>query len=311
VHDPPYVMQKPSIMKNIIAIAGIMLANMGYAQRPALLGASDVNALPSAAADARIPYGDGPEQFGDLRLPKGKGPFPVAIVIHGGCWVHSYADIQNSTALADALRDAGIATWNIEYRRMDDPGGGWPGTFTDVADAADHLRELAKQYPLDLKRVIAIGHSAGGHLAFWLAARHRFPSEAPFYTADPLKLVGVISLAGPPDLQAFIGQDAHSCGGPVVAKLLGDAQHIDQDRLKAASPAAWLPLGMPQRLIVGQFDFVMTPALSSGYVAQAVAAGDDAQYLPIPGVGHFELIAPHSAAGPTVLGAALDLLHMR
>ena len=118
--------------------------------------------LPSKPADARIAYGADSLQFGELRLPNGKGPFPVAIVIHGGCWVHGYAAANNAAPIADALRDAGVATWNIEYRRRDNPGGGWPGTFLDVASAADSLRSIATRYPLDLSRVIAIGHSAGG-----------------------------------------------------------------------------------------------------------------------------------------------------
>ncbi len=106
--------------------------------------------------------------------------------MHGGCWVHGYAAAQNSAALADALRDAGLATWNVEYRRRDNPGGGWPGTFLDVAHAADSLRALASRYPLDLTRVVATGHSAGGQLALWLAARPKIPVGSPLHTANPL-----------------------------------------------------------------------------------------------------------------------------
>ena len=107
----------------------------------------DVDALPSRAADARIAYGTDSLQFGDLRVPAGRGPFPVAVVIHGGCWQHNFASLQNTAALSDALRDAGVATWNVEYRRSDNPGGGWPGTFLDVAVATDSLRSIATRYP--------------------------------------------------------------------------------------------------------------------------------------------------------------------
>src|SRR5579862_343786 len=107
---------------------------------------SDVSQLHSKDADARIQYGTDSLQFGDLRLPKKSGLHPVAIVIHSGCWVSKFADLKNSAALSDALRDEGIATWNIEYRRIDNPGGGWPGTFQDVAAAVDILPSIAKKY---------------------------------------------------------------------------------------------------------------------------------------------------------------------
>jgi arylformamidase len=135
-----------------------------------LLRPSDIDTLSAKPATARIAYGPDSLQFGDLRLPDTPGPHPVVIVIHGGCWVSRFANIRNSTALADALRDAGFATWNVEYRRTDSPGGGWPNTFLDVARATDHLRELAKRYPLDLTRTVAVGHSAGGHLAAMMLA---------------------------------------------------------------------------------------------------------------------------------------------
>src|SRR5262245_51324652 len=113
-----------------ILVSVLLLALAGFAvrlvaQRPRLLRASDNDTLPSKPATARIAYGSDPLQFGDLRMPPGRGPFPVAIVIHGGCWLSRYS-LVNSTPLADALRDAGIATWNIEYRRTEDSGGGWP-----------------------------------------------------------------------------------------------------------------------------------------------------------------------------------------
>ena len=156
----------------VLALAVVLTlgAALPVAQR---LSPADVNRLPSKPADARISYGPDPLQFGELRLPRGTGPFPLAVVIHGGCWVSEVATLQNTAALADALRDAGIATWNIEYRRVDNPGGGWPGTFTDVADAVDLVRVIAREHPIDLSRVVTIGHSAGAHLALWAAARGR------------------------------------------------------------------------------------------------------------------------------------------
>jgi acetyl esterase/lipase len=160
-----------------------------------VMSASDVVALPRPEADHRLSYGDDPLQFGELRLPEGEGPFPVVIVIHGGCWLSAY-DLGYMSALADALTVAGVATWSIEYRRVGDEGGGWPGTFQDVADAADHLFEIASEYDLDLDRVAAVGHSAGGHLALWLAGRKWLDGEDPLRGEGPLALNGVVALAG-------------------------------------------------------------------------------------------------------------------
>src|SRR5690349_19716723 len=119
----------------------------------------DILQLSPQAPDVRIPYGDDPLQFGYLRLPKGSEPFPAVIVIHGGFWRAAY-NLDHISHLAAALRDAGVGTWSIEYRRIGDEGGAWPGTFQDVARGVDHLKVIAAQYKLDLQRVIAIGHSA-------------------------------------------------------------------------------------------------------------------------------------------------------
>ena len=135
-----------------------------------ILSAADLADFANPPADARIPYGDDPLQFGDLRLPPGGGPHPVAVFVHGGCWLSEY-DIAHSSAVTAALAQSGIATWSLEYRRVGDEGGAWPGTLQDVARGADHLRSIAARYRLDLDRVIAAGHSAGGQLALWLAAR--------------------------------------------------------------------------------------------------------------------------------------------
>jgi acetyl esterase/lipase len=119
-------------MRVLVAVA-ITIAVAAPAVTGQRLRPRDVDALPSKKADARIAYGADPLQFGELRLPAGSGPFPVGVVIHGGCWVSKFATLQNTSAMADALRDSGVATWNVEYRRLDNDGGGWPGTFADIA----------------------------------------------------------------------------------------------------------------------------------------------------------------------------------
>jgi acetyl esterase/lipase len=267
----------------------------------------DVDAIPSRPADTRVPYGADPLQFGELRLPAGQGPFPVAIVVHGGCWVSRFATLQNTAALADALRDAGVATWNVEYRRLDNPGGGWPGTFADVAAAADHVRVLGAGHPLDLSRVIAVGHSAGGHLALWLAARERLPRTSELHRAEPLRLVGAASLGGPGDLRDFTTYAHSICGAPVIEQLLGGTPDAVPARFAQASPAELLPIGARQLLIVGAEDPVMPARAREAYAAAAARAGTPAEIVVVPDAGHFEVIAPTSAAWTTVRARLLDL----
>ena len=144
----------------------------------ALMSPQDLQALPAEVPDHRVHYGKDSSQYGELRLPKGKGPHPVVVLIHGGCFKAAYATPRDLAPMGDALKVDGIATWNIEYRRLGQPGGGWPGTYLDAGHAVDELRGLAGRHSLDLGRVVLLGHSAGGHLAMWAAARPRVPRAA-------------------------------------------------------------------------------------------------------------------------------------
>jgi acetyl esterase/lipase len=162
-----------------VALGAAAFVGAGYvARRPAK------SPRAPAATAIRRAYGPDASQFGDLRLPHGPGPHPVLLVVHGGFWLSGY-DLTLMDALCDALAASGMGTWNIEYRRVGDEGGGFPGTFLDVAAAADFLPRLASEFALDLARVVTLGHSAGGHIAFWLAARSRItsgelrPAQAP------------------------------------------------------------------------------------------------------------------------------------
>ena len=289
----------------VIVLAVVTLtAAVPPAQR---LRPADVDRLPSKPADTRIPYGSDPLQFGELRMPKGSGPFPLAVVIHGGCWVRRYATLQNTAALADSLRDAGIATWNIEYRRVDDPGGGWPGTFTDIADAIDLVRVIARDHPIDLSRVVTVGHSAGAHLALWAAARGRLAKDSQVYRGTPLPLRGAVALGGPGDLRDFYGQAQGVCGTNVVEQLMGGSPDAVANRYAQGSPAEMLPLGVRQVLIVGADDGVMPPRSRDAYKASAMKAGDPIEVIEVPG-GHFEVIAPTSMAWPIVRDKMLALM---
>ena len=273
-----------------------------------LLKPLEVNAIPAAPPDHTLAYGNDANQFGQLFLPQGRGPFPVAVVIHGGCW-KKFADLKNTLPMSDALRKVGIATWNIEYRRVDNEGGGWPGTYRDIGEAIDYLRTIAAKYRLDLQHVVLVGHSAGGHLALWAAGRHRLDKNSPLYMKNPLPVSGVVDLAGPGRLQTLQPDHLRKvCGSVPVTQLLGGEIATVPDRLRDGSPSEMLPLGVPQILITGSLDWLIPPAFGDEYVALAKQAGDKVDATVIEGAGHFEIIAPGTQAWPTVEKAVLSLI---
>ena len=272
---------------------------------PRLMQASHLATLPQPPADYTIAYGEAKQQVAELRLPKGRGPHPVVIVIHGGCWQTPWA-MDHVRSLAAALTAEGFATWSLEYRRLGDPGGGWPGTFADIAAGADHLDAIASAHRLDLGRVIALGHSAGGHLALWLAARQRLPEGSPLRGKRPLRLRGVVALAPIPDLRT--GAEANVCGDAISQLLAGPPAEAEA-RLRASSPIELLPLGVPQRLVWGTEDRLVPGELSRRYQEAATKAGDPVSFESVPGVGHFELVDPASRAWPTLRAAVATLLH--
>ncbi len=244
------------------------------------------------ASPLRLAYGVESLRFGELYVPQGSGPHPVVILIHGGFWRAAYG-LALMHGLARDLVQKQIAVWNIEYRRVGDTGGGWPGTLRDVARAADYLVSLACTYALDLTRVVAVGHSAGGHLALWLAARFRLPDNSMVTVGNrPLPLAGAVSLAGASDLKLVwhlnLGQGA-------VGEFLGGGPGSVPERYAVASPAALLPLGIPQVLIHGKRDSLVPLIVSQQYVQKANLAGDRVTLIELP-VDHFDLIDPHSKA---------------
>ncbi|MGH7177596.1 MAG: alpha/beta hydrolase family protein, partial [Tepidisphaeraceae bacterium] len=162
------------------------------------------------------------------------------------------------------------------------------------------VRTLVSRFPLDSTRVIAIGHSAGGHLALWLGGRSRLPSSSPLHGRAPFMLVGVVALGGPGDLADFTTYAQNICGAPVIEQLMGGAPATVPERYAQGSPRALLPLGTRQLLIVGADDGVMPERARNEYVAAARSAGDVADMIVVPDAGHFEVIAPTSAAWPMI-----------
>jgi acetyl esterase/lipase len=276
-----------------------------------LMTPQDLDALPHRAPDRRIAYGNSRQQYGELRVPAGPGPHPMAIIIHGGCFKAAYATADYAAPIGDALKDQGIASWNIEYRRLGDPGGGWPGTYRDVGRAVDYLRTLAKPYNLDLARVVVVGHSAGGHLAMWAAGRSRVPKQSALYTANPLPIRGAVDLAGPLDLSAHIAEYEGLCRDSVITSLMGGTPATRPERYAQASPIKLLPYGLPQVLVLGTYeDFVPMP-LMRAYADAARRAGDSVRVVHVRGAGHFEIASPRSYAWPPVLRAIRALLDGR
>lgn len=257
---------------------------------PKPLSWPELTAMPLPAPGERISYGSGPQQFGELRIPKGDGPFPVFVVIHGGCWQNSF-DYVYMTRLAAWLSDRGVATWTIEYRRLGDEGGGWPGTFLDVAEATDALRQFAGKSRIDLNRVYATGHSAGGQLALWIAGRAGLPASSELYRKDPVKIQGVLGLAAITNLEKYRVGPPKSCHSS-VEPLLGGPPDTVLLRYSQTSPIRLLPLGIPQVFIQGEKDPIVSAASVQEYVEAATKAGDKPVILALPDGGHFEACVP-------------------
>lgn len=274
-----------------------------------LMSPQALQALPAKPADKRIAYGEDSSQYGDLRIPPGPGPHPVAVLIHGGCFKAAYANVRDLAAMADTLKAEGIATWSIEYRRLGESGGGWPGTYLDISRGVDHLRTIAREYALDLNRVVLVGHSAGGHLAMWAAGRSRVPPASEIHTDNPLRVRGVIDLAGPVDMAAHITEYQTLCRDSVITTLLGGTPEKVSQRYMEASPIKLVPLGVPQVLISGEFEEFVPRPLVEAYATTAGNAGDSVRVIVIPGVGHFEIANPHASPWPAVESAIRSLLN--
>jgi acetyl esterase/lipase len=243
-----------------------------------------------------IRYGRHRANVAELWRPRGAiGELPVVALVHGGYWKAQYTK-RLMHRLARAVTEQGWVAWNVEYRRVGHlgGGGGWPETFVDIAGAVDALDRIPG---LDRGRIVTCGHSAGGQLALWAAARHRLPPGAP--GADPVVAPrGAVSLAGVVDLRR--GADL-GLGGGAVAALLGGGPDRHPDRYAVGSPAALVPLGVGQALVHGLEDETVPAAMSERYCREALAAGDrDVRYLPVPGVGHMALISPRAAAWPVL-----------
>lgn len=255
----------------------------------------DYLALQGRQPDAHIAYGAAPSQFVELFKPSGQGPFPVLVLIHGGCWTVHFGGIGQMRNMATELARHGVAVWNVEYRRVDEEGGGYPGMYDDIATAVDRLRTEAAAHNLDLARVAAMGHSAGGHLAQWAVSRHRLPPASPVWRADPLTIPHVISLGGLADLRHEEQWIKTSCERAMV-QLTGRPSAARPDVFADTSPAELLPSGVRTVLITGALDDVSPVRVAHDYAQRARASGDTAEVIVLPNASHYDEVAAASPA---------------
>ena len=240
----------------------------------------DILKLPAAPADARPAYGSDPNQFGEIRIPQTKGPFPVVMNIHGGYWRAKY-DLTHAGHLCAALTAKGLATWNVEYRRVGNQGGGWPGTFEDIRNAFRFISQLAKRYNFDLSKILVMGHSAGGQLALCLAGHEPSIKRA-------------LSLAGVVDLQQ--AWELHLSNNAVVEFLGGTPSEVPEHYREADPIRLSIDLTTIQWLIHGAIDDDVPASMSRNYTQQKKQRVEDVHYLEISTAAHFDLIDPRSNA---------------
>ena len=306
-------------MKHILlAILLLMTSASAESQSLTFSQILDRPELAATRPDHQIAYGKDVQQYGELWLPPAKSgrTLPVVVLIHGGCWRADLPGPELVRLLADDLRKRGVAVWSLTYRRVGHAGGGYPGTFNDIANGVDHLRAMREKYSLDLNRMVITGHSAGGHLALWAAARSRIPSGSPIGPgASPLpqSFKGVIGIAAIPDLAHFARVGAHACGEKTVDQLV-DSENRHTTGAPAnvpfrdTSPSEMLPLGVKQILIHGVYDGIVPPSVGWRYQSMAEKKGEAIELVTLENAGHFELIAPWTPAGNWVVKRIVEAL---
>jgi acetyl esterase/lipase len=290
------------MLRRLLPLALAMACAGATAAAPKPMTLADYLALKGPVPNATFEYGSAPSQFAELFLPGGRGPFPVAVLVHGGCWTKEFGGITQLRNLAGALAERGIASWNIEYRRVDEAGGGYPGTYQDMNAALAMLAQQAQRYPLDLNRLVAVGHSAGGQLVQWMAGRPRIPATSPLYQPDPLPVRNVVSLGGLADLRREQALIKSSCDRE-IGQLTGAPGDKRSDVFSDTNAGDLLPNGSRTILVTGELDRISPPRVARDFAARARAAGDTAEVVILPGASHYDEVSAHSHAWPLVLQA--------
>ena len=275
--------------------ASLITACSAPAEAPAIMSWPDLLERPRPEPSRSITYGDDPLQRIDLWLPERQGPHPVVLMIHGGCWLTEVADRSIMNWIANDLKARGIAVWNIDYRGVD-RGGGYPATYRDVAAAADLLAADGARYGLKTDRIVIVGHSAGGHLGLWLAARTALPATSPLHAAAPMRPATVISQGGIPDLRAIARAVGHGCGTEGAVGMAGTATADRPDIYADTSPPDMPVSGVEEIQVNGDVDPIAPPAFAADYATRRKAKGQAVRSITVPHTGHVELITPDSKA---------------
>lgn len=262
---------------------------------------ADYLALDGKPPFAKFPYGDAPSQYAELYLPAAKGPHPVVVLVHGGCWTVKFGGITQMRNVANALAAEGIAVWNVEYRRVDEAGGGYPGSYQDMTLALNKLAEVAAAHQLDTRKLAAVGHSAGGQLVQWMAGRARLPEGSPANLPRQLEVRNVVSLGGLADLRNEAELIKKSCGRDTV-QLAGSPGPNRADVFSDTNAAELHPNGSRTWLVTGELDTISPPRLAHDYAKRAKAAGDAAEVVILNDASHYDEVAATSPAWPKVLG---------
>lgn len=252
-----------------------------------------------------ITYGEHRSQFGVLRILDSKEPSPIIVLIHGGFWQSKY-DLEENDPIAEDLTSRGYATWNIEYRRVGEEGGGWKGTFNDVIDAINYLDQLKEAYNLDLTDIVIVGHSSGAHLALWLASRTNFKNGDQIFKDLIVPVKKVISLAGVTDLNKMWEYHEEKGIKSLVAALMDGSPHDVSKRYNIASPIELLPMKVDHVLIHGELDRHVPVELSKDYYLKAIEQGSNVSLIVLPDVEHFKIIDPTSTAWNSVINVVID-----
>lgn len=287
-------MPRRSLVRRVLGLGALGLAAV-----------AGTGSCAAAAPGRRIDYGAGASHFGELSLPPGSGPVRgTVVVVHGGFWRSSYG-LELGRPLADDLVGRGYAAWNVEYRRVGGRGveaGGWTATFDDAAAAVDALAGPVADAAggrIDPARVVAVGHSAGGHLAAWLAARPGLPPGAPG-AAPAVRLRGAVSQAGVLDL---VDGAERGVGSGAIEDLMGGDPGAVADRYALGSPMARIPIGAPVVCVHGTADRNVPIRQSERF-----AAASGSELITLPGVDHFAVIDPSTEAWRACRDAAERLL---
>lgn len=258
-----------------------------------------VNARPADAPTLKVAYGSASaRQYGELRLPKGKGPFPVAVIYHGGCWA-GMGGTANVAALASFLARSGVATWTPSYRELGSDGG-WPNTFADWAQGLGYVKTLARDYPLDLARITVMGHSAGVTPVMWLPTGDKGDAVI---DGDLPPVRAAVAIDGPMRIADFVGVDAMVCGAPVIAPIMGGTPGEVPARYAMLDPMTNKPL-LKELLVIDGALPDPDPALIAALRGQGIAV----EVIRVSQEQHFNMLVPgtadFAAMGPALLKIA-------